>query len=353
MKFKHSHTQLFWVFFICLLTLNCTIDYQPRPDFTEPDVSPFANTNELIEFRSGLQVRLKQDTELNRTLLQERDRYATIFTDPYGYLWTISTAYGLTDQDFAAVGSYLSDEMTDGQAFYYGKIRNWEISPDCVVYLSAGQTHFVTLRRNQDQGPCPLGAGYKIWLPEAVAPINDSGVQLAWLWAYGANNHPENIVYGEFKGVAIYGNDPYGQPCGDFQLPSACMTYADNLFTGLKWNSGEFANRFLITTHNHRKLSHDPVKNWYKYAFDYGYFRLPNCGTARPQIGDVLVSDGGSHGHAAVVRDVSDHQLKIIQQNWHESSADNEQILSFTVAGNHFCVEDFGDGYPIQGWLRP
>ena len=347
------HTQMFWVFFICLLNTNCESNLPLQPEQYLPDTIQNAGEVQLIEFRSGVQIQLKQDTELNHTLLEQRDHYATTLVDPYGHLWTISTAYGLSDQDFAAVGSYLSDETHTKHAFYYGKIRNWEISPDCVVYLDAGRNHYLTLRRNQDQGACPLGAGYKIWLPEAVPPVNDANIQQAWLWAYGANNHPENIVHGDLEGVPVYGNDPYGQTCGDFQLPSACMTYTDNLFTGLKWNSGEFANRFLITKHNHRKLSHDPVKNWYKYAFDYGYFRLPNCGTARPLIGDVLVSDGGSHGHAAVVRDVSDHHLKIIQQNWFESPQDNEKVLSLSVAGNHYCVEEFGEGYPIQGWLRP
>lgn len=80
--------------------------------------------------------------------------------------------------------------------------------------------------------------------------------------------------------------------------------------------------------------------------------KFPNCSTVRPQSGDILLSNGGSHGHAAIVRDVSDHHIKIIQQNWFESPADNERVLKLSVAGNHYCVEDFGEGYPIQGWLR-
>lgn len=343
---------MFWVFIISLLTVNCEYTRSPRPDLLLPEVVQEHDASELIEFRSGVRIQLNQSTELNHKLLEQRDRYATIFTDPYGYLWTIHTAYGLTDQDFAAVGSYLSDETDSGQTFYYGKTRNWEVSPDCVIYLDAGKEHFVALRRNQDQGPCPLGAGYKSWLPTALAPESTAGIQEAWLWAYGANNHPENIVHGEFDGVAIYGNDPYGQTCGDFQLPSNCMTYADNLFTGHKWTSSEFANRFMVTKYNHRSLLHTPAKDWYKHIFGYTMSKFSNCSTVRPQSGDVLLSNGGSHGHAAVVRDVSDHHIKIIQQNWFESPADNERILKLSVAGNHYCVEDFGEGYPIQGWLR-
>lgn len=233
-------------------------------DFTSPPTASEIQAEAILPdpavFRTGVTVYSTPDTNINLNLLAERDGYATTFTDPYGYLWTISVAYGLTDQDFAAVGSYLSDETPDGHAFYYGKIRNWEVSPDCVVYLSVGNEYFVTLRRNQDQGPCPLGAGYKTWLPEATPPASDSAIQVAWLWAYGANNHPENIVYGEFEGVAIYGNDPYGQTCGDFQLPSNCMTYADNLFTGHKWTSSEFVNRFMVTNYNHRSLLHSRPK---------------------------------------------------------------------------------------------
>ena len=294
----------------------------------------------------------RSDTNLNGKLLAERHGYATIFTDPYGNLWTISTAYGLSDQDFAEVGSYQSEETLDEQVFYYGKIRNWEISPDCVAYLTADQDHFVVLRRNEDQGACPTSAGYKAWLPKAEVQDNEPGLVQAWLWAYGANNHPENISHGEFQGVHIYGNDPYGQACGDFQLMSNCMTYAGITFTGLKWNSSEFTNRFMATTYNHKPFWHGPPKDWYENGNIYGLRKMPNCGQVHPEIGDMLVSDGGSHGHAAIVRDVSDHQIKIIQQNWFESSADNEHILKLSVAGNRYCLEPFGDGYPIQGWLR-
>lgn len=328
---------------------------EPRLYFADvqyADIAPIPEPEEFFEFRGKVRVFPKPETEVNGTLLEQREGYATIFTDPYGYLWTMSTAQLLTDQDFARAGVFLSSKTEDNHTFYYGKVNTWEIQADCVVYLAAGNKAFVNLRRNQDQGPCPTAAGYAEWLPRAESPEAkaEPDQKFGSLFAYGANNHKDNIIHGVFEEVEAYGNDVYGQPCNDFRLLSDCMAYAGNSHTGAKWDSAEFVSRYLITRRNHSPVWHGPAKYWYKNG--YGMFRMSNCGSVRPQIGDMMVSEGGSHGHAAIVREVGDHSVTVIQQNWFESPKDNSYTLFMSNSGNDYCVSDFGDGYPVIGWLR-
>lgn len=355
MKFQAYCTWLLWVLFISF-TAHCS---DPRYQntkliFTEVHDSgtTTTHTEPFFEFNSGVRVYPNPDTEVNGTLLTEREGYTTIFTDPYGYLWTMSTAIGLTDQDFATAGVFLASSTNTGAILYYGKINTWEINADCVAYVAASEHNFVTIRRNQDQGVCPTAAGYASWMPRAnmKEEQNSQHTRSSGLTAYGANNHQNNIVHGVFNDVKIYGNDPYGWPCTDFQLLGDCLAYTDIRLTGTKWDSAEFVSRYFISQYNHTPIWHGPAKYWYKQG--YGLKKLANCGSVVPQTGDMLVSEGGSHGHAAIVRDVSDHSVTVIQQNWFDSEKDAHYTISMTSAGNHYCLADFGDGYPIAGWLR-
>lgn len=302
-----------------------------------------------VTFRSGVHVYPHPETQVNTTLLEQRDGYATLFTDPYGNTWTMSTAHALSDQDFAEAGTFMAGMTQSGATFYYGKVLNWEINAECVVYLAAGGGEFVMIRRFQDQGACPTAAGYAEWLPLADVQF---ATQVSPLWAYGVNNSPDNIEHGSFNHVPVYGNDPYGHPCGDFHTLSDCSAYSGITLTGTKWDSGEFVNRYLRVVYDHTTLWAGPAKYLYGSSRTYGLNKHPNCGSVRPRVGDALVSEGGPAGHAAIVRAVSDHSVTVIQQNWFESPADNSSTLRMRTSGNSYCVADFGDGYPVSGWLR-
>lgn len=305
------------------------------------------NSNGL--FRSGVRVQLTANTSLNQTLLTARDRYATLFTDPNDHVWQISTAENLSDLDFAEAGYFQANTTESGATFYYGKVPTWEIQAECVVYLAAGADKYVVIRRYQNQGACPTSAGYAEWLPDAE---NVSNIKESPLWAYGANNHPETIKHGVFNNVNAYGNDVYGQPCGDFHHLSDCAAYTGIRHTGIKWDSAEFVNRYFIATYNHSPMWEGPAGHWYQEARNYGLKRLANCGSVRPEVGDMLVSEGGPAGHAAIIREVTDHSVTVIQQNWFESPADNHHTLTMNSSGHRYCVAPFGDSYPIAGWVR-
>ena len=353
MKFSLCSIQIIWMFFVSLTSFGCDTDHLSEAQLHWLDTSQATPApTEASQFRSGIWVYPKADTKLNQTLLGERDGYATLFTDPYGYVWTITTALSLTDQDFANAGVFLASKTDEGTTFYYGKVNTWEIQADCVAYVAASRRDFVTIRRSQDQGACPTSAGYAAWLPHAESPEskNEPGQKSGALFAYGANNHEDNIIHGAFQAVEVYGNDPYGWGCNDFRLLGDCLAYAGNRLTGAKWDSAEFVSRYLITRFNHAPMWQGPAKYWYTGFF--GLKKMPNCGSVRPLVGDILLSNGGSHGHAAIVRDISDHSVTVIQQNWFESAKDNQYVLGMTSSGDHYCVSEFGEGYPVAGWLR-
>ena len=356
MKTPLFFIQIIWVFFVCLMAScdnsNHGLDTKLRLN-AEPGSDILNNSEpEAFVFRNGIHVFPNTNTLINGQLLTEREGYATIFTDPYGYQWTISTAISPTDQDFANAGVFMAGQTNDGAVFYYGKVNTWETNADCVAYLAASTYDFVSLRRNQDQGSCPTSAGYAAWLPQAKGPAKaiEAGRKSSSLFAYGANNHQDNIIHGEFQGVKAYGNDPYGWDCNDFRLLGDCLAYSGIRLTGAKWASAELAARYLITKYDHFPVSQSPAKYWYQSYL--GLKKMTNCGSVRPLVGDILLSNGGSHGHAAIVREVSDHSVTIIQQNWFESEKDNQHTLPMTSSGDHYCVSDFGEGYPIVGWLR-
>ncbi len=342
--FKLCVATLMWAMFFGMS--GCSEYYaQPAPHLNAD------GSNNSVTFRSGVRVYSNPETEVNSTLLQQRDGYATLFTDPYGNLWTMGTAHALTDQDFAEAGTFQASETDSGATFYYGKVRNWEIDSECVAYMSAGNGEFVMIRRFQDQGACPTSAGYAEWLPQAEVAEGEFTTKINPLWAYGVNNSPDNIEHGSFNDVPVYGNDPFGHPCGDFHTLSDCSAYSGITRTGTKWDSAEFVNRYLRVVYDRTTLWTGPAKYLYENKA-YGLARTANCGSVRPRVGDVLVSEGGPAGHAAIVRAVSDHSVTVIQQNWFESSMDNNMTLEMRTSGNSYCVADFGDGYPVSGWLR-
>ena len=355
MNFVSLFARLCWVFF---WLSGCSLVTDKTPIIFVDTISNDAEAAPVFyQFRSGIQVELTDGTELDDVLLAERESYATTFTDPYGYAWTMSTALGLSDQDFAKAGVWQASTTASGATFYYAKILTWEIQADCVVYVAASDinTNFVSLRRNQDQGACPTSAGYAEWLPRASTTENknEPARTLGSLYAYGANNHQYNLLHGSFRGVEAYGNDPYGWYCGDFQLLSDCLAYSGVQLTGRKWDSAEFVSRYFMVEHKRDLLWQGPAKYWYQMAQNYGLKKHSNCGSVRPEVGDMLVSTGGEGGHAAIIRAVSDHNLTVIQQNWFESEHDNASALTMSTSGRHYCVSDFGHGYAVAGWIRP
>ncbi len=84
-----------------------------------------------------------------------------------------------------------------------------------------------------------------------------------------------------------------------------------------------------------------------------------NGGTIAPQPGDILCfSDGANNpGHIAIVREVFQNKISVIQQNVTESYRDANFWYGFQVQNGTFTVDASnlnagGLVYSCQGWLR-
>jgi len=147
---------------------------------------------------------------------------------------------------------------------------------------------------------------------------------------------------GSFNGVNSYSN-------GSTSNVSNNYNYSTGINTGMKWQCVEYVNRYyyVIYNQNIRVAGHN-ANDYFNNATQHGLDAHLNNGTAKPQVGDLLCSNGGGYGHVAIVREVGSNYINVIHQNWSNSSSDNSKTISLN--GN--IVSAFGTNYPVIGWLR-
>lgn len=150
---------------------------------------------------------------------------------------------------------------------------------------------------------------------------------------------------GSFNGVDAYSN--------------GSTTYASNQYytyngykTGMKWQCVEYANRYFFAKFG-KKIAGGNANSYYSNASSKGLNRAANGSTNKPQVGNILCSAGGSYGHLSIIREVGSNYVKVIEQNWSNSSSDNSTQLSMTVKNGKYTVSGFSSSYPVQGWLWP
>jgi len=157
---------------------------------------------------------------------------------------------------------------------------------------------------------------------------------------------------GQFNGVTIYsnGNDTY---VGTERSYSTINSIKKDV--GVKWQCVEFVNRYYWQQYGialRDKYSGNANRFW-NNASTMGLDSFSNGGTAIiPQVGDILVSNGGANGHVAIVRSVSSNQVCVAHQNFANSTADENKCLTMTSANGRYTVAEFNGNLPIVGWLR-
>ncbi len=166
---------------------------------------------------------------------------------------------------------------------------------------------------------------------------------------------PFGTYLGEFNGVEAYSNGSTNYVC-PWETDPDCKNYVNGQYTGIKWQCVEYVRRYYLTVYGinlYLEYSMD-AKDFYDKASSMGLDSYPNGGDITPQVGDILVSDGGDYGHVAIVRSVSyeDEQVCTMQQNWSNDITDTNKCLTLTVSDGKYTVGGFSDNYPILGWLR-
>jgi GH25 family lysozyme M1 (1,4-beta-N-acetylmuramidase)/surface antigen len=171
--------------------------------------------------------------------------------------------------------------------------------------------------------------------------------QSAELGVVGSRGLSFGTQVGEYiNGVIAYSNY-------ENAYASGLYNFVDGYNTGMKWQCVEYVNRYYKAIYGMEiRIPGTNANDYYGTASDRGLIAYPNSGSTSPQPGDILCSDGGSYGHVAIVRGVTTGSIHVIHQNWANTGADNDKIISMSISGGHYTVSGFSASYPVQGWLR-
>lgn len=143
-------------------------------------------------------------------------------------------------------------------------------------------------------------------------------------------------VIDEYKGVPVYYNGSPLESQGRHKSPGG-YNY------GMKWQCVEFVKRYYYD-----RLKHS-MPNTYGHAKDFfiegledgGFniqrdlYQFQNGGIYKPQADDIVVYIGDEYGHVAIITEVGDDYVNIIQQNVGKAT---RHTIPFLAHKNHYYI---------------
>ena len=166
-------------------------------------------------------------------------------------------------------------------------------------------------------------------------------------WVYSGYRNAQGIILDTLDGVPVYNN-------GFFFTRSYGRHYAaDGYYYGKKWQCVEFIKRYLYDARGHQMPDvWGHAINFFDPALPDGDINLKRNmwqfrqgGSEKPLKGDLLVFSGISrYGHVAIIADVHDTDIEIVQQNL---SPPRERIPLSIDKGFYYI-----EGKGALGWLR-
>ena len=137
---------------------------------------------EPLKFKSGVWVYPTPETTADAIALDSTSRTKTVFVDPDGNEWSLTTLQGLTAKTLIEKGytdAWFLTSANIGQRFFCKYIPEPPSQPDpmgdeparCSVFLDAGHLYYARLERYADTVPCPSVTSYQGWLPRVEAHI--------------------------------------------------------------------------------------------------------------------------------------------------------------------------------------
>jgi len=173
----------------------------------------------------------------------------------------------------------------------------------------------------------PMILPVSIVLPEVNKPLPDKRSE-------------ENVAIGEmideYRGIPVYYNGSPYQSQGRHVSPGG-YNY------GMKWQCVEFVKRYY-----YNRLKHE-MPDTYGHAKDFfnrelrdgdfnkqrNLYQFINGGVFKPAADDIVVYDGDDYGHVAIITEVGEDYLMLIQQN--VGTATRHKI-PFAKHDNHYYI---------------
>lgn len=125
---------------------------------------------------------------------------------------------------------------------------------------------------------------------------------------------------------------------------------------GLKYQCVEFVKRYYLEELNHKMPnSYGHAKNFFQKGLKDGsknkarnLRQYTNPSQSKPQVNDLIIFDAhlfNKYGHVAIVADVSENSVEIIQQN---TGTTTRETLKLKFNDNKWHIEN----HRVLGWLR-
>ncbi|WP_107039578.1 CHAP domain-containing protein [Brumimicrobium mesophilum] len=151
--------------------------------------------------------------------------------------------------------------------------------------------------------------------------------------------------------VYVYYNDKVGNVIG--------RNTKEGYNIGLKYQCVEFVKRYYYQYYNHKMPdSYGHALSFYNIKFKDGelntqrnLLQFTNPSSSKPKIGDLIVFDAtifNSYGHVAIVSNVSDNKIEIIQQNPGPNGSSRDNFYMKLNNQSKWEIESAR----ILGWLR-
>jgi surface antigen len=132
----------------------------------------------------------------------------------------------------------------------------------------------------------------------------------------------------------------------------------DNYNLGLKYQCVEFVKRYYYEHFNHKMPdAYGHAKDFFDHNVKDGELNVKrdliqytNPGKTKPKVGDLIIFSASvlnRFGHVAVISEVSENEIEIIQQNPGPFSNSRENFKLETQNGNYKI-----EAHRLLGWLR-
>lgn len=182
------------------------------------------------------------------------------------------------------------------------------------------------------------------------------GIVLLWKAATLLNWNPRYAVGEELdshNGVAVYYNGGVGHTAGRNLAP-------DGYNIGIRWQCVEFVKRYYYEHLGHRMPdSYGHAKHFFDPAIPDGamnskrdLLQFSNPSPSRPLPDDLVVFAPtllNRYGHVAIVSEVTENDIEIVQQNPGPFGSSRERI---ELVRHQDGIWEIGGSKRIHGWLR-
>ena len=168
-------------------------------------------------------------------------------------------------------------------------------------------------------------------------------------WPSKESSVPEvGEVLDEYKGVKVYNNGrKYSKNHG--------KSYSlDGYYYGYKWQCVEHIKRFYYEALEHKMPNvYGHAKDFFNNSLSQGelntdrnLYQYQNGGDIKPQINDLIVFTDSTYGHVAIVSEVGDDYIEVVQQNIYKKPREK-----FSLVEKNGCYF-VGSSRKPAGWLR-